>query len=96
MEWSGEDYRVYCSHLAHEVSSLATSSEGLHADLDVRVLVPAAGGSGLNGNDGEALAEDTLLVVFGLRVEDIHAHHGDDAGLDAGGGELRAKNEATR
>lgn len=47
------------------------------------IALPAHGGGGLDGQNGDAVREDLELVGLVLRVEDLEARDGDDAHSDA-------------
>src|SRR4051794_16803080 len=49
----------------------------------VDVFVPAGGAAGLEGDDAAAIAEDFVLVVNRLTIEDVERRRGDDARADA-------------
>ena len=49
----------------------------------MRVALPAHGGEGLDGQDGDVVGQDLELVGLVLGVKDLEAGHGDDAGGDA-------------
>src|SRR6266513_223311 len=60
-------------------------AEAVDADdqrVVVEVLVPAVGAAGFDGHDAAAVAEDLVLVVNRLTIEDIKRWGGDDAGAD--------------
>lgn len=62
-------------------------TEAVKTELLVGVALPAHGGAGLDGQNGDAVGQDLQAVLLGLRVKDLEARNGDNTGLDALGSE---------
>lgn len=49
----------------------------------MRVALPAHGGAGLDGQNGDAVGENLEAVLLVLSIEDLEAGHGDNTGSNA-------------